>query len=76
MSTFCVVAAFTPAWRHVAVIWGVFFAFSLAIGRILSLILDGIPSRILLLYLVVVVVIGIWGLFVLARERQKAESMR
>ncbi len=39
------IAAFTPSWRHVAVIWAVFFAFSLAIGRILSLIVDGMPSR-------------------------------
>ena len=40
MSTFCIIAAFTPEWRHVAVIWAVFFASSLAIGRILSLIVD------------------------------------
>jgi hypothetical protein len=48
MSTFCIIAAFTPEWRRVAVIWAVFFAYSLAIGRILSLILDGMPSPILL----------------------------
>jgi hypothetical protein len=74
MSTFCVIAAFTPAWRHVAVIWAVFFAFSLAIGRILSLIVDGPPSRILDLYLAVELALGIWGLAVLARERRKAEA--
>ena len=34
MVTFCIIAAFTPEWRHVAVIWAVFFAYSLAIGRI------------------------------------------
>src|SRR5262249_61872371 len=33
MSTFCVIAAFTPEWQHVAVIWAVFFMFSLAVGR-------------------------------------------
>jgi hypothetical protein len=76
MSTFCIIAAFTPEWRHVAVIWAVFFAYSLAIGRILSLIVDGMPSRILLLYLAVEVALGTWGLFVLARERRKAESRR
>ena len=73
MSTFCVIAAFTPEWRHVAVIWAVFFAYSLAIGRIISLIADGKPSPILLFYLVVELVVGTWGLFVLARERRKAE---
>jgi hypothetical protein len=76
MSTFCIIAAFTPEWRHVAVIWAVFFAYSLAIGRILSLIVDGMPSRILLLYLAVEVALGTWGLFVLARERRKAEARR
>ena len=41
-----------------------FFASSLAIGRIVSLIVDGMPSPILLFYLAV----GTWGLFVLARD--------
>jgi Domain of unknown function (DUF4345) len=72
MSTFCIIAAFTPEWRHVAVIWAVFFASSLAIGRILSLIVDGRPSGILLFYLAVELVVATWGLFVLARERRKA----
>ena len=38
MVTFCIIAALTPEWQHVAVIWAVFFAYSLALGRILSLI--------------------------------------
>ena len=33
MVTFCIIAAFTPKWRRVAVIWAVFFAYSLALGR-------------------------------------------
>jgi len=40
MTVFCVIAAFTPAWRHVAAIWAVFFLYSIAAGRILSLIVD------------------------------------
>jgi Domain of unknown function (DUF4345) len=32
MVTFCIIAAFTPEWQHVAVIWAVFFAYSLALG--------------------------------------------
>ena len=51
MTTFCIIAAFTPAWRHVAVIWAVFFMYSIALGRILSLIVDGVPIRLLLLEL-------------------------
>jgi hypothetical protein len=31
----------------VAVIWAVFFAYSLAIGRVISMILDGMPSPML-----------------------------
>ena len=73
MSTFCIIAAFTPEWRRVAVIWAVFFAYSLAIGRILSLIVDGMPSPILLFYLAVELAVGTWGLLVLTRERRKGK---
>jgi hypothetical protein len=69
MVTFCIIAAFTPEWRRVAVIWAVFFAYSLALGRILSLIVDGMPSHILLFYLAVELTVGTLGLFVLGRER-------
>jgi uncharacterized protein DUF4345 len=76
MSTFCIIAAFTPEWRHVAVIWAVFFAYSLAIGRILSLISDGMPSPMLLFYLVVELVVGTWGLFVLSQKQAAENSQR
>ena len=69
MSTFCIIAAFTPEWRHVAVIWAVFFAFSLAIGRLLSMVVDGMPSGILLL-LAVELIVGTLGLLLLSRERR------
>ena len=73
MVAFCLIAAFVqPSWQHVAVIWAVFFAYSLAIGRILSLIVDGIPSPMLLFYLAVELVVGTWGLILLARERSNA----
>jgi hypothetical protein len=45
--------------RHVAVIWAVFFMFSLVAGRVLSLIVDGAPSRIFLVYLAVEVLGGL-----------------
>ena len=61
MVAFCIIAAFTPAWQHVAVIWAVFFAYSLAIGRIISLMIDGIPSPMLLFYLAVELVVGTGG---------------
>ena len=72
MVTFCIIAAFTPEWRHVAVIWAVFFAYSLALGRMLSLIVDGMPSPILLFYLAVELTVGTLGLLVLSRERRKS----
>jgi Domain of unknown function (DUF4345) len=74
MVTFCFIAAFTPEWRHVAVIWAVFFAYSMALGRILSLIVDGVPSPILLFYLAVELIVGTAGLLVLSRERREAEQ--
>ena len=74
MVTFCIIAAFTPEWQHMAVIWAVFFAYSLAIGRIFSLIVDGMPSPILLFYMSVEIIVGTLGLLVLIRERRKAEE--
>jgi hypothetical protein len=76
MTVFCAIAAFTPAWRHVAVIWAVFFLYSIAAGRILSLVVDGVPSPILLFYMAVELAAGTLGLLVLARERRKAEARR
>ena len=54
-----------------ALIWAVFFAYSLAFGQILSLIFDGMPSPILLFYLAVELTVGTLGLLVLSRERRK-----
>ena len=70
MSTFCIIAAFTPEWRHVAVIWAVFFAYSLAIGRLISMVIDGMPSGILLFFLAVELIVGTLGLLLLSRERR------
>jgi hypothetical protein len=76
MSLFCAIAAFTPEWRHVAVIWAVFFAFSLVVGRVLSIVVDGPPSRIFYLYLAVELGLGLWGLAVLRRKNRKREPRR
>jgi hypothetical protein len=70
MVAFCLIAAFVrPSWQHVAVVWAVFFAYSLAIGRVISLIVDGMPSPMLLFYLAVELVVGTWGLLLLRREQ-------
>jgi hypothetical protein len=64
-SVFWAIAAFRPDWQRVAVIWGVFFMFSLAAGRTISLIVDGPASRLLDLYLVLEIFAGVLGLIVL-----------
>jgi hypothetical protein len=72
MTIFCVIAAFTPF----AAIWAVFFLYSIAAGRVLSLIVDGVPSPILLFYMAVELIGGTLGLLVLPRERRKTEARR
>jgi Domain of unknown function (DUF4345) len=76
MTIFCVIAAFTPSWRHVAVIWAVFFLYSIAASRVPRLIVDGVPSPILLFYMAVELIGGTLGLLVLPRERRKTEARR
>jgi hypothetical protein len=71
-STFWAIAAFKPAWQPVAVIWAVFFCFSLAIGRVLSLLVDGPASLLLDLYLGLEIFGGLLGLAVLAYARGPA----
>ena len=70
-SMFWALAAFKPEWRRVAVIWAVFFALSLAVGRVISVVVDGPPSRLLDLYLAVEVLAGLWGVALLIRESKQ-----
>ncbi len=74
-SMFWTIAAFKPAWQRVAVIWAVFFAFSLAIGRTISLIVDGPASRLLDVYLGLEIVGGLLGLAVLAYAREPDDEL-
>ena len=71
-STFWAIAAFNPAWQRVAVIWAIFFSFSLAIGRVISLVVDGPASRLLDLYLGLEIIGGLLGVAVLAYARKSA----
>ncbi len=70
-SIFWVIAAFKPEWRRVAVIWAVFFALSLTVGRVISIVVDGPPSRLLDVYLVLEVLAGLWGIALLIRESKQ-----
>jgi Domain of unknown function (DUF4345) len=69
---FWTVAAFKPDWQRPAVVWAVIFSLSLALGRIISLIVDGPASRLLDIYLAVELAAGFFGLAILAYERRKS----
>jgi hypothetical protein len=68
MCVFCALAAFRREWQHVAMIWAVIFMASLATGRVLSIILDGMPASLLNWYLVVETAMTAFGLWILTRE--------
>jgi hypothetical protein len=65
-SAFWAFAAFKPNWQQPAVVFAVMFAFSLAIGRAISLVVDGPASTLLDVYLGVEVAGGLLGVAVLA----------
>ena len=71
-SAFWAIAAFTPEWRRGAVVWAIVFCFSLAIGRLISLLIDGPASRLLDVYLALEVLGGLLGLAVLAKSGKSA----
>lgn len=65
------IGAFNPSWQRMAVIWAVFFALSLAVGRAISLIVDGRPSALLVVYLAIEIFGGLLGLAVLFAADKK-----
>ena len=71
MCVFCALAAFRPEWQRVALIWAIIFMASLATGRVLSIILDGMPASLLNWYLVVEAAMAGFGLWILARQEPK-----
>jgi hypothetical protein len=71
-SGFWAVAAFKPDWQRTAVVWAVLFSRSLAVGRIISRVVDGPASRLLDVYLGIEIVGGALGLALLACTRRAA----
>lgn len=63
---FFAIGAFTPSWQRVAVIYAIVFAASIAVGRVISLVVDGWPSPLLLIYLATEIVGSLLGFAVLA----------
>ena len=68
---FWAMAAFTPEWQRAGMVWAVIFSLSLAVGRIVSLIVDGPASRLLDIYLGVEIAAGLLGIAILAYEKRR-----
>ena len=62
-----VFGAFRPTFTRAAVIAEVFFMLGLALGRVVSLIVDGVPSVLLIGYTVVEMALGLWGILLLTK---------
>jgi hypothetical protein len=60
-----VVGAFRPSFTRAAVIAEIFFMFGLALGRVVSIVVDGMPSVPLIGYTVVEIGMGLWGMLIL-----------
>ncbi len=65
MIALLILGACQSKFTRAAVIAEVFFMFGLAGGRVLSIIVDGVPSVLLIGYAVVEVVLGLWGILIL-----------
>ena len=60
-----VLGAFWSKVTRAAVIAEIAFMFGLALGRVLSIILDGVPSVLLVGYTIAEIVLGLWGILIL-----------
>jgi Domain of unknown function (DUF4345) len=66
-----ILGIFKAEYWKIATVSNMMFMFGLAFGRIISLIVDGIPSTIFVLGLIGELVLGLWGLFVLTTKSSK-----
>jgi hypothetical protein len=62
-----VVGAFRPSFTRAAVIAEIFFMIGLALGRMVSIVVDGMPSVVLIGYTGVEIGLGLWGILILKR---------
>jgi len=63
-----ILGAFRASLTKAAVIAEVTFMFGLAAGRALSIIIDGMPSVLLVIYAVLEIVMGLWGVLILKKR--------
>ena len=62
-----VLGALRPSLTRAAVIAEVAFMFGLAFGRVLSILVDGVPSSLLIAYTALEIVMGCWGILILKK---------
>ncbi len=67
MAALWIIGATNEEYEHAAILAVVFFMSGLAVGRILSILVDGLPHWILVNYTVVEVVIAIIGIILLRK---------
>ena len=65
MALFWIIAAFSPSLTRAGVLSVICFMAGLGLGRILSLVIEGIPSPLLLIYLGLEAAMAAFGLFII-----------
>ena len=66
-----VLGAFWTNFTRAAVIAEVTFMIGLALGRVVSIVIDGVPSVLLVVYAVLEIAMGLWGVLILKRPVRK-----
>jgi hypothetical protein len=69
------VGAFRLDFTRAAVISEIFFMLGLASGRLLSIAVDGVPSIPLIIYTIVEIALGTWGIWVLITQIPKQQAL-
>jgi hypothetical protein len=64
-----ILGAMRPQFVRAAVIAEVAFMFGLAFGRVLSILVDGVPSVLLVAYTALEIAMGAWGILILKTLR-------
>lgn len=62
LSIFWILGIINPRYWHSATLVNILFMFGLGIGRIISLVADGIPSQGMFAGMAIELVLGIWGI--------------
>jgi len=63
-----ILGAFWTNLTRSAVIAEVAFMFGLALGRVISIVVDGIPSVLLVVYTALEITMGVWGVLILKKH--------